>query len=76
MDSLLASDSVILALRGTPYVRRDDLFSPFNRRRGLLVGNLTSQFFANLYLDGHNPFATELLRAPYVRYVDDFAVTR
>ena len=52
----------------------DDLFAPFARRRGLPIGNLTSQFFANLYLDGFDHFCTEVLRAPYVRYVDDFAL--
>ena len=38
------------------------------------IGNLTSQSFANLYLDGFDHFVTEVLRAPYVRYVDDFAL--
>jgi RNA-directed DNA polymerase len=52
----------------------DDLFSPFQRRRGLPIGNLTSQFFANLYLDRFDHFVTEVLAAPYVRYVDDFAL--
>jgi RNA-directed DNA polymerase len=52
----------------------DDLFSPFERRRGLPIGNLTSQFFANLYLDPLDHYVTEVLRAPYVRYVDDFAL--
>jgi RNA-directed DNA polymerase len=52
----------------------DDLFAPYRRRRGLPIGNLTSQFFANLYLDGFDHFATEVLRAPYLRYVDDFAL--
>lgn len=57
-----------------PYFDGDDLFEPFQRRRGLPIGNLTSQFFANLYLDGLDHFATEVLRAPYVRYVDDFVL--
>lgn len=52
----------------------DDLFAPYERRRGLPIGNLTSQFFANLYLDPLDHFATEVLRAPYVRYVDDWAL--
>ena len=52
----------------------DNLFTPFERRRGLPIGNLTSQFFANLYLDRFDHFVTEVLRAPYVRYVDDFAL--
>jgi hypothetical protein len=56
------------------YFDGDDLLTPFERRRGLPIGNLTSQFFANLYLDGFDHFVTEVLRAPYVRYVDDFAL--
>ena len=56
------------------YYSGDDLFSPFDRRRGLPIGNLTSQFFANLYLDCFDHFATEVLKASYVRYVDDFAL--
>jgi RNA-directed DNA polymerase len=56
------------------YFDGDDLFAPFGRRRGLPIGNLTSQFCANLYLDGFDHFATQVLRAPYVRYVDDFAL--
>ena len=56
------------------YFKGDDLFAPFARRRGLPIGNLTSQFLANLYLDAFDHFATEVLRAPYVRYVDDFAL--
>ena len=48
---------------------------PFERRRGLPIGNLTSQFFANLYLNGLDHFCKEVLRAKgYLRYVDDFAL--
>jgi retron-type reverse transcriptase len=56
------------------YFPGDDLFSPLERRHGLPLGNLTSQFFANVYLDGFDHWATEVLRAPYLRYVDDFAL--
>ena len=53
----------------------DDLFTPLERRRGLPIGNLTSQFFSNLYLDCMDHFAKEVLRAKgYVRYVDDFVL--
>lgn len=53
----------------------DDLFTPQRRRRGLPIGNLTSQFFSNLYLDGLEHFCKEVLRAKgYLRYVDDFAL--
>ena len=57
------------------YYPGDDLFAPFERKRGIPIGNLTSQFFANLYLDPLDHFVREVLRAPgYVRYVDDFAI--
>jgi RNA-directed DNA polymerase len=52
----------------------DDLLTPALRRRGLPIGNLMSQFSANVYLDPLDHFCTEVLRAPYVRYVDDFAL--
>jgi len=57
------------------YFPDDDLFTPNIRRRGLPIGNLTSQFFANIYLDGLDHFCKEVLGAKgYVRYVDDFAL--
>ena len=57
------------------YFPGDDLFAPFARRRGLPIGNLTSQFLANVHLDPLDHFAREILRAKgYVRYVDDFAL--
>jgi len=52
----------------------DDLLTQLARRRGLPVGNLTSQLFGNVYLDPLDHFVKEVLRAPYVRYVDDFAL--
>jgi retron-type reverse transcriptase len=52
----------------------DDLFTPIERRRGLPLGNQTSQFFANVYLDALDHFVTDRLRFSYVRYVDDFLV--
>ena len=42
-------------------------------RLGLPIGNLSSQFFANVYLDALDQFAKHRLGAKhYVRYVDDF----
>jgi len=53
----------------------DDLLTPAERRRGLPIGNQTSQFFANVYLDPLDHFVTDRLGAGgYVRYVDDFLV--
>jgi retron-type reverse transcriptase len=53
----------------------DDLFTPSERRRGIPIGNQTSQFFANVYLDPLDHFIKERLRVKgYVRYVDDMVL--
>jgi len=53
----------------------DDLFTPCHRRRGLPIGNLTSQWFANWYLTPLDFFVTHELRlGDYVRYCDDLVV--
>ncbi|MDZ7291510.1 MAG: RNA-directed DNA polymerase [candidate division KSB1 bacterium] len=44
------------------YFPDDDLFTPFERRKGLPIGNLTSQFFANVYLNAFDHFIKEELR--------------
>jgi retron-type reverse transcriptase len=55
------------------YFAGDDLFSVVERRRGLPIGNQTSQFFANVYLNPLDRFVLrELGPARYLRYVDDF----
>jgi retron-type reverse transcriptase len=57
------------------YFPGDDLFAPFERRRGIPIGNQTSQFFANVYLDKLDHDVKERFRVPgYVRYVDDVLV--
>ncbi|HAJ59447.1 MAG TPA: RNA-dependent DNA polymerase [Cyanobacteria bacterium UBA8543] len=57
------------------YFPGDDLLTPLERRRGLPIGNLTSQFFANLYLNRFDHFVKEQIKATqYIRYVDDFAL--
>jgi RNA-directed DNA polymerase len=58
------------------YFPGDDLFAPL-RPRGLPIGNLTSQFWANVYLNPFDHFVKRVLRCPgYVRYVDDGAPRR
>ncbi|NJR68640.1 MAG: RNA-directed DNA polymerase [Synechococcales cyanobacterium CRU_2_2] len=53
----------------------DDLLTPLQRRHGLPIGNLTSQFFANVYLNGFDHFVKRDLKAKqYLRYMDDFAL--
>ena len=50
----------------------DDLVDLMRRRRGLPIGNLTSQFLGNLYLNGVDHYLKERCGArAYLRYVDD-----
>lgn len=52
----------------------DDLFA-LNRPRGLPIGNLTSQFWSNVYMNPLDWFVQrELGCNAYLRYVDDFAL--
>ena len=54
------------------YFPGDDLFAAV-RPRGLPIGNLTSQFWANVYLNPLDQFIKRELKCPaYLRYVDDF----
>jgi hypothetical protein len=54
------------------YFPGDDLLTPLERRHGIPIGNLTSQFLANLYLDDLDHFVKEDLKVgAYLRYVDD-----
>ncbi len=46
-----------------------------NKEKGMPLGNLTSQFFANIYLNELDQFAKHKLRIKYyIRYVDDFII--
>jgi len=64
--------------RGNPAKRKliphsKSLFS--SKGSGLPIGNLTSQFFANVYLDILDKFVVQNLGlTKYVRYVDDFVI--
>jgi len=53
----------------------DDLLTPCERRRGLPIGNLSSQLWANVYLmQVDHAMAHRFGGARYLRYVDDFAL--
>ena len=53
----------------------DDLFTLSERRIGLPLGNLTSQYLGNLYLGLLDHYAKEMLRIKgYIRYVDDIVI--
>lgn len=72
---ILASGEGVLADEATPsYFPGDDLFSVL-RPTGIPIGNLTSQFFANVLLDPIDHFVKEELHIPgYVRYADDLVL--
>lgn len=73
IDRILAGGVGVLAevyqMRWFP---GDDLLAA-TRPRGLPIGNLTSQFWANCYLSPFDHFVKREVRCPaYERYVDDF----
>ncbi len=73
MDQVLASGADVLTAQYTMvYFPGDDLFA-VNRPRGLPIGNLTSQNWANWYLNALDQFVKhELHCRAYLRYCDDF----
>ena len=53
----------------------DSLFTPLERPRGLPIGNLTSQYLANLHLNDFDHAVRSLAGiSAYLRYVDDGAL--
>ncbi len=75
MDAILNSGVGVLAEEYTPALfPGDDLFA-LARPRGLPIGNLTSQFWSNVYMNPVDWFVLRELRCPaYLRYVDDIAL--
>jgi RNA-directed DNA polymerase len=73
VERILASGQGILADEyNMVYFPGDNLFS-IARPRGLPIGNLTSQLWANCYLNPFDQFVKRELSCPaYLRYVDDF----
>lgn len=73
IDRILASGQGVLSEEyAMVYFPGDDLFAKF-RPRGLPIGNLTSQWWANCYLNPFDQFIKrELGCRGYLRYVDDF----
>lgn len=52
-----------------------DSFNSSDINRGLPLGNLTSQLFANIYLNQFDQFVKHKIKAKYyIRYADDFVI--
>jgi RNA-directed DNA polymerase len=75
IDIILASGAGVLAQEyRMRYFPGDDLLAAC-RPRGLPIGNLTSQFWSNVYLNDFDWLVQrELGCGAYLRYVDDFAL--
>lgn len=76
IDAILASAAVDGPQEGAMHrlFPGDDLLA-LCRPKGLPIGNLTSQFWSNVYLHSLDLCVTRQLRCPaYLRYVDDFAI--
>ena len=75
VNVILASGEGVLAQEyKMMYFAGDDLLAGC-RPRGLPIGNLTSQFWSNVYLNDFDWFVQrELGCGAYVRYVDDFVL--
>jgi RNA-directed DNA polymerase len=71
IDQIIESGSHVPNHYPPTYFPGDGLFAA-SRPRGLPIGNLTSQFWANAYLDPLDQFIKRELECPaYLRYVDD-----
>ncbi|MFC2171664.1 reverse transcriptase domain-containing protein [Acidobacteriota bacterium] len=68
----LIIDSAVESASTFEYLPGDNLFSPVSRRAGLPIGNLTSQVWANVYLDALDHHIKESVGVKrYIRYCDD-----
>ena len=72
IDRILASGESVHEQDYEPVVFPGDDLLSLLRPRGLPIGNLTSQFWANVYMNPFDQFVNRELRcSAYVRYVDD-----
>ena len=72
MKKQLAS---LIKLLRTPKARERERVILPQSGKGMPLGNLTSQFFANIYLSELDYFVKQELKAKhYIRYVDDFVI--
>lgn len=71
----LFAEEKLISVRQYEYVVEMINSTPHERRRGIQIGNLISQFFANAYLNGFDHFLQQSLGCwAYLRFSDDFLV--
>ncbi|MCA9351883.1 group II intron reverse transcriptase domain-containing protein [Patescibacteria group bacterium] len=67
----VATMDLVRDIVGSYYVSQTDLF----HRQGIPIGNLTSQLFANIYMNEFDQFIKHQLKVQhYLRYTDDFII--
>jgi hypothetical protein len=72
---IIASGEGVLDQEYTPPLFPGDDLIALMRPRGLPIGNLTSQFWSNCYLNPFDQFVTRELRCrAFLRFVDDFTL--
>lgn len=75
VDQIMQSSRDILAAETPNHLFPGDDLLALARPRGLPIGNLTSQFWANIYLHELDKFVKQQLHCPaYLRYMDDFVL--
>jgi len=75
IDSSVHSADSVPAERSPSSTQLELFATERNDVRGLPIGNLTSQFFANLYLNELDQFVKHTLKCrAYLRYMDDFVL--
>ncbi len=73
IDRILAGGRGVLSEQYKMVWFAGDNLLAASRSRGLPIGNLSSQFWANCYMNGFDHFIKRELKCKgYVRYVDDF----
>lgn len=74
-DILLSIIKKKISDKRVVWLIRKILANSSSQNKGMPLGNLTSQFFANVYLNDFDWFVKTKLKAKYyIRYVDDFVV--
>lgn len=70
LEKIIKSETTLFGLPTASSLAETDIREP---DKGMPIGNLTSQMFANIYLNDLDKFVKHELRARYyIRYMDDF----
>ena len=75
-DTLALMDGIIGSFgKDLGYINNNQILLDFASPKGMPIGNLTSQLFANVYLNELDQFVKHILRVRfYIRYCDDFVI--